>query len=184
MEAARRLMSGRYVIRSRSPKGFQTIVDNMRPLEDFFSLVGGELNINETLGVAYLSSNTEDDDTSQIKLGRKITLKPAETLALIFLRKQRTEYFTSANAETENPLLDTEKLKSAMALILKTENDKEFQKIFDKTLEQFKEYQFLLGTEESSLVISPVVDIALPADEVQSLLTAAEKYFAAKEEEV
>lgn len=179
-EATRRLLTGRFIVRSKNAKAFQTIADNQKQLEAFFNLAGGDLHINETLGVAYVSGNVEDDDSSQIRFGRKVTLKAAETLALVFIRKQRVEYFSSANAEAESPLLDIEKLKTAMSLVIKTDTDRKFQKVFSDTIDRFKELQFLFGNEEESLVISPVVDIALPADEIAVTLTAAEKFFASE----
>lgn len=181
VEAARRLLSGRYVIRARNPKGFQVITDNARQLSDYFELAGAELKVNETLGVAYLTSIHEDDDSSQIRFGKKITLTPTETLALIFMRKLRTEYFDSPTAEAESPLLDVEKIKEAMRAVLRYDNDRDFQKIFEKTIDRFKDLQFLIGQEIDSLAITPVVDIALPADQVQTLLIAAQKFFIAKE---
>ncbi|NJL25220.1 MAG: DUF4194 domain-containing protein [Calothrix sp. SM1_5_4] len=182
-EAVRRLLSGRYVIRSRNPKAFQSIVDNEGQLMDYFDLAGGDLHINDMLGVAYVSSNSEDDENCQIRFGRKVTLKASETLALIFIRRQRAEYFDSANAEAESPLLDIEKLKSAMALVMKKDEatDKDFQREFGKTLDRLKELQILMGDEHDSLVISPVADIVLPADEIQTYAQAAEKYFTAKD---
>jgi hypothetical protein len=175
-EASRRLLSGKYVIRSKNPKAFQVIADNTVALTEYFSLSGGDLTVNETLGVAYLLSNPEDDESTQIRFGKRSALRAIETLALVLIRKQRLEYFDSSTAESESPVLDQEKLKAAMATVIKKPTEKAFNQDYKTAIDALKDLQVLLG-EDDKLVISPVADIALPSDEITSSLIAAEKYF-------
>ena len=90
VDAIRRLLNSRYVIRAKNQKSFQNIVDYQSFLENYFDAAGAKLILNETLGVVYLESNSDDDASSEVsRFGRVQPLTATETFALILIRQQR-----------------------------------------------------------------------------------------------
>lgn len=182
VDAIRRLLNTRYVIRAKNQKSFQNIVDYQNFLENHFDAAGAKLILNETLGVAYLESNSDDDASSEVsRFGRVQTLTAIETFALILIRQQRMDYYTNPE-ENENPLLDEEKLKDAISAVSITKNDREFQKRYSELIDKLVSLQFLYGPDEGPKFISPVVDVCMPGDDVTQLRQAAMKYFSMKKE--
>src|SRR5690606_25366727 len=122
VDAIRKLLSSRYIVRAKNQKAFQAIYEQQKYLESYFDAAGANLIINETLGVAYLEANPDDDATCNYAFGRVQSLTAAETFGLILLRQQRNDYYTSPE-ENENPILDEDKFKEAVSSMLTSKTD-------------------------------------------------------------
>lgn len=177
----RRCLGQRYILRTRSPELFQSLLIHSEDLRSFFATASLELRMNEPLGIAYLSVIDAQEEEMEYRWGRTKILGSLETLVLIFLRQKRMEYFTG-NAISEIALIRNSEIREYLRGFSEEKEDKKFQRKFDEVLGNLIENQILLNTPlshegDSSYEITPVCDILLPADRIWELKSQAQTYF-------
>lgn len=175
-ESARRLLKGRFLIRSDNETAFQCVVDLKYDLEEYFSHLGADFILDESQGIAYLKENFEQD--FQVSFGQSKTLTGMETLIVIFLRQRRNDYLNGKDIVNENVIVSLDEIRSFCLHFNKRIQEKKFNNgEFLPTIDSLKSKQFITENSDHTYTVTPICEIILPHDEVTACLNAAEKYF-------
>ncbi len=173
----RRCLTSRFILRSRTTDFFQTLIIYRDQLEEYFLKIGARLVVNDQLGVAYLQAIDDYEDQIGYSLGRKLRLTALDTLLLIYLRQKRLEFYHN-EIDQEVPWVRTEELREFASEFDFHKEDRKFQMQFEKAIKRCLQRQILLPTAQERLYeISPVCDVLLPADQIQSIKSQADQYF-------
>lgn len=178
--ALRRLLKTRYLIRSRNESWFQIVIDLRTDLQKILDTMAIALEINETLGVAFLRPMSDEiEDTLAYNLGRRKTLGAMASALLIKLRFDRLQFFLNPSI-SDAPLVSGVEMRDFLENFNSAKMDSQFERTFRKAIEELTELQVLIETKpESGLYeISPLCEILLPMDKLQATKDQMEKYFA------
>lgn len=177
VESARRLIKGKFVLRSDNKQAFEAIEDLQYQLNEYFSLIGAELIIDEVAGVARLME-LEDMDY-QVTFGLKKMLGPIESVICVYLRLRRHEHLTGKDVVTESVVVSEDDLWSFCKQFNKKRIEKKFRvDDFNPAINGLKEKQILSENSDGTYTITPVCDIVLNHDQIEGHLEAAKKFFA------
>ena len=174
----RRCISSRFILRSKNQEFHKLLLQYRTELEAYFLKMGVELILNEALGIAYLAPSSEWDEDIAYRLGRTRTLSAWETLALIFLRHKRMEFFTGT-IESEAPWISRKELRDYLREYSQETEDRRFENQFAGVLKGLKEHQILLSQDDLQFEITPVCEVLLPADQIAVLKEKTKAYFEA-----
>lgn len=178
VECARRLIKGKFILRSDNKQAFEAIEDLQYQLNEYFSLIGAELVIDEIAGVARLMELQDMD--YQVSFGHKKTLGPIESVICIFLRSRRHEHLTGKDIVTETVVVSEDDIWSFCRQFNRKKLEKKFRvDEFNPAINGLKEKQILSENTDGTLTITPVCDIVLNHDQIAGHLEAAKKFIAA-----
>ncbi len=177
--ALRRLFKNRYIIRSKNEKWFQMLVDLKEAIQKNLEPFLIQLEINESLGVAYLRSMDESiEDQLQYQIGRNKMLSPLATALLAKLRYERLQFMLNPNPEGV-PLITLEGIKEYLSVFDNSKMDSQFEKNYRKAIEDLMLLEILYEVPGSNDMyeISPLCEILLSLDSLQAMKTQMESYF-------
>lgn len=179
VESARRLVKGRYVLRSDNQQAFEAIEDLQIQLNEYFSLLGAELVLEASAGVARLIEVQDLD--YQVSFAAKKTLNPQESLICLFLRQRRHEHITGKDIITESVVVSEDDIWNFCLAFNSQKIAKRFRTdVFDVAISSLKEKQILSQNSDGTYTVTPVCDIIIPHDLVSSYLEEAKKYFSSR----
>ena len=179
IDAIRRLLNNKFVLRTNGEKAFQSICDLRNYLEDYFEQMGADLVIDDALGVAYLlETENEKSGSSSLSFGRKTELAPIETMAVLFLRQKRLAHLSDVKTMTDSATITSDELRTHLIPYSELGEGKLYQKKFEATLERLRELQIVTVNQDTTFTITPICDLILPVEKVAAINIAAEKYFA------
>lgn len=179
VEAARRLVKGRYVLRSDNQLAFEAIEDLQIQLNEYFSLQGAELVIEASTGVARLVEVQDFD--YQVSFSAKKTLNPLESVICLFLRQRRHEHITGKDVVTESVVVTDDDIWNFCLPFNRQKIVKRFRTDeFDVAISSLREKQVISRNSDGTYTVTPVCDIIIPHDLVSNYLEEAKKYFASR----
>lgn len=178
VESARRLVKGKFVLRSDNKQAFEAIEDLQYQLNEYFSLLGAELIIDEVAGVARLIELQDMD--YQVSFGLKKMLGPIESVICIYLRSRRHEHLTGKDVVTETVVVSEDDIWTFCSQFNKKQRiEKKFRTDeFVPAIAGLKEKQIISENTDGTYTITPVCDIILNHDQIEGHLEAAKKFFA------
>ncbi len=177
--ALRRLLKNRFLLRSKNEKWFQVIVDLRSEIQKSLKSFAAELEINETLGVAFVKeSSAEIEDALEYQLGRKKNLSSMGSLLVFHLRSARLKFFTDPG-KLEAPLITLSEIREFLQNFNVAKIDSQFERNFRRAVEELCEFEIFFETKSGSDIfeISPLCDLLLPADSIQFFGKKAQDYF-------
>lgn len=177
--ALRRLFKNRYLIKNRNEKWYQTIIDLRELIQKSLDSFLIQLEINESLGVAYLKPiNDSVEDLVQYQIGRSKVLSPLATGLLIKLRYDRLQFILNPTPEGA-ALVRLEELKEYLIQFDNSKMDSQFEKNYRKAIDDLLQLEVLFETKEDSGLyeISPLCEIFMSLDDLQQRKTQMETYF-------
>jgi hypothetical protein len=172
----RRCLNSRFILKSKSRELFDSLVAQHDEVNSYFSQLGAEVLIDKNLGVARLRELPECADQDLPQLGRSVEFSPPETLALLFLRKRRIDYF-SGDVTEEAPSVTKAELKEYLEPYKTSADLSKFQSLIDRVIKNLSYWQILVSKGSNRFEITPVCEIMLTADYIKTLKENAEKYF-------
>ncbi len=176
----RRLLKSRFLLRSRGEKWFQAVIDLRKELQSALDAMGVRLEVDESLGVAYLKPSGEEfEEALAYQLGRKKTLSPLASALIFKLRHARLQFYLNPSSDAA-PLISSEEMREFLQNFNSTRIDREFERNYRKTLEELAELQIIIETkiESGTYEISALCEVLLPLDQIQTSRAQMEKYFA------
>lgn len=177
VESARRLIKGKFILRSDNKQAFEAIEDLQYQLNEYFSLIGAELVIDEVAGIARLIELQDMD--YQVSFGLKKMLGPIESVVCIYLRNKRHEHLAGKDVVTETVVVSEDDIWSFCRQFNKKRIEKKFRtEEFTPAIIGLKEKQILSENTDGTYTITPVCDIILNHDQIAGHLEAAKKFFA------
>ncbi|MFN8791128.1 MAG: DUF4194 domain-containing protein [Bdellovibrionales bacterium] len=178
----RRLTKNRFLLRSKNEKWFQTILDYREKLQTLFNSFLIQLDINESLGVAYLRPRSSDiEEALGYQMGHRQNLGPLSSLLIFQLRNLRLQHFLNPSSD-EVPFITVGELREFAQVFSRSDIDREFERQFRKSLEELKELSLLLPTasQPDLFEITAVCEILLPADQIQEIKIKMDHYFSSR----
>lgn len=177
--ALRRLLRGRFILRSRNEIQYKTILDFREELQKVFNKLAAHLEVNEILGLAYVRpSSSELDEAIGFQLGPSRTLNRMSSMLLLYLRSRRLLFFQSPE-QSDLPLVERVELRQYINEYVAEKEDRKVEREFRASLEELVELQVLIPLDENyeRFEISPVTDILMAAEVVTELRKKIETYF-------
>lgn len=174
----RRLTRNRFLLRSKNEKWFQTIIDHRGKLQSIFDSFLIQMDINEALGVAYLRPiSTEVEDILSYQIGRKQNLSALASVLIFHLRDLRLQFFLNPGSY-EAPLVSLAELRDFAQNFNQSSIDREFERLFQKSLSELIELQVLQETQSQTdlFEITAVCEILLPAEQIQEMKIKMENF--------
>lgn len=177
--ALRRLLRGRFILRSRNEIQYKTILDFREELQKVFNKMAAHLEVNEILGLAYVRpSSSELDESIGFQLGPSRTLNRMSSMLLLYLRSRRLLFFQSPE-QSDLPLVERVELRQYINEYVAEKEDRKVEREFRVSLEELVELQVLIPLDENyeRFEISPVTDVLMAAEVVTELRKKIEIYF-------
>ena len=171
----RRCLTSKFVLRSRSKELFDKLQLHIDEVNEYFDQIGAKVILNSNLGVAYVVELEELLEKDLPQLGRKSELNPLETIALIFLRKKRMDYFSGEVTE-ESPVVTRVEIQTFLEPYKITTNEGKFSSKIDRIIKNLCYWQILLK-KGKGYEISPVCEVLLSAEALKELKESSNKYF-------
>lgn len=176
----RRLFKSRFIVRSRNEKWFQVIVDRRKDIQKILDAFCVRLEINETLGVAHLEPLSDEfEEVLGFQLGKRKSLSPLASVLMFYLRQQRLQFFLSPT-EDAVPMATRGEMRDFLQNFNRTRIDSQFERAFQKSLDELLELQALFETRQDSGIyeISGLCEILLPLDRIQEWKIKIDEYCA------
>ncbi len=177
--AVRRLFKNRFLLRRKSEQWFQVLVDQQEQVRDVLVKMGAGLNLDIVWGIAYITPLSEEcEESIGYQLGATKTLSRYASLLLFFLRLKRLAFYRNP-ADEDAPVISREDLKTFLQEFNRHAESTRFEREFNKAIQDLLELDVLLKWGQDDIFeISPVCDIVLPADEIESYRKRFEDFFA------
>jgi len=178
----RRLTKNRFLLRTKNEKWFQTIIDYREKLQTLLNSFLIQLDINESLGVAYLRPISHDiEETLNYQMGQRQNLGPVSSLLIFQLRSLRLQHFLNPTSD-EVPFVSLSELREFAQIFSRSEIDREFERQFRKSLEELKDLNVILQTSAQAdlFEITAVCEILLPAEQIQETKIKMDHYFSTR----
>ena len=175
----RRLLKTRFLLRSRNERWFQTVIDLRRDVERVALSFAMSLEINESLGVAFLKPIDSDvEEALAYQVGRRRALSPLPSALVYKIRHQRLQFYLSPATETV-PLITTEEMREFLQNFTSAKVDTQFERLFRKALDEMVDLQILQETKPDSGIyeITPLSEILLPLDRIKEMKARMENFF-------
>ncbi len=175
----RRLVKNRFLLKSRNEKWFQILIDYREKVEKALDPFLVKLDINESLGVAYLRPlNSDIEESISYQLGRKKVLSALTSLLVFKLRHMRLQYFLNPGSAGV-PLVSFVELREFCQNFNTFDIDSQFERALKKSVEELLDLQILQETQAQPdlFEITGVCDILLPADQIQETKIKIDSYF-------
>lgn len=175
----RRLLKNRFILRTRNEKWFQTMIDQRSSLQNLFNKMLLRMEINETLGLIYLTPESEElEEKIAYQMHRKKSLSMFSSLITLYLRKLRLQFYMNPNSD-EIAVVSLQDLREYLENFNQLKVDMQFERLFRKTLDELLENHLLRATEESSghFEITPICEVILPADVIYEFEKKISSYF-------
>jgi hypothetical protein len=175
----RRLLRGRFILRSRNEAQYKTILDLREDLQKVVIKMGATLEVNEILGLAYLRPYSADlEEAIGFQLGSTRMLNRMTSLLLLYLRSRRLLFFQNPE-QADLPMVERSELRMYLSEYVVEKEDRKVEREFRASLEELVELQVLLPFNENyeRFEISPVTDILMNASAVDELRKKIEGYF-------
>lgn len=180
--ALRRLLRGRFILRSRSENQYKTIIDLREDLQKVVGKMGAHLEVNEILGVAYIRPySAEIEEAIGFQLGSSKTLNRMTSMLLLYLRSRRLLFFQNPE-QSDLPLVERSELRQYLGEYVIEKEDRKVEREFRASLDELVDLQVLIpiNADYERFEISAVCDILMGAEAVGELRKKIEIYFKAR----
>lgn len=180
----RRLLRQKYFLRQKNEKWFQVLMDHRQEIDSILMGFLAKLHLNESNGIAFLGClNEEIEEQLDFPLGRRIQLSTFATMILLFLRKERLEYYQNPEGRGEICIVKLEDIRQFLEGFQSFKSDRQFEMTFRKALDELSDLQVIyeLSNEQPFYEITAVCDVLLPIDEMIHLKQKIENYFQTSE---
>ena len=171
-----RCLTSRFILKSRSRELFESIKSNLEHINSYFEQLGAEVQVDDNLGLARVVEKEDLKDKDLPQLGRKTELNPLETVALLYLRKRRMDYF-SGDISEESPRISKTEINEFLEIYKTTADEGKFSSKLDRVIKNLSYWQVLSKKATNVYEITPVCELLLTPEKIKELKEAAEKYF-------
>lgn len=180
--ALRRLLRGRFILRSRNEGQYKNILDLREELQKVILKLGAHLEVNEILGLAYIRPlSVEIEDAIGFQLGAARSLNRMSSMLLLYLRSRRLLFFQNPE-QADLPLVERAELRQYINEYVVEKEDRKVEREFRASLDELIELQVLIPLDENyeRFEISPITDILMGAEVVTELRKKVEVFFSSR----
>lgn len=180
--ALRRLLRGRFILRSRNEGQYKNILDLREELQKVIMKLGAHLEVNEILGLAYIRPlSVEIEDAIGFQLGAARSLNRMSSMLLLYLRSRRLLFFQNPE-QADLPLVERAELRQYINDYVVEKEDRKVEREFRASLDELIELQVLIPLDENyeRFEISPITDILMGAEVVTELRKKVEVFFSSR----